>query len=262
MLHRTFLHIRNVGPRRERTLWEKGVHSWDQAGLVEERGLGNWSRDVPAAAEQSRLRLNTRDALFFSQRLPAYERWRLYPEFKHETAFLDIETTWDGRLTVVGVLFRDEYRAFVRGRDLDFALARLKQAKLIVTYYGAGFDLPVIARALLGNSSLQPAASEPGLFKAAGGTHLPWAGHVDLCPILHRMGIKGGLKSSEAQLGILRPETIRDLRSEDAPGLWQEHLAGSTEALEILTAYNREDVVNLKTIIEKIIPGLSRRFAT
>ena len=256
MLRRTFLHVLRVGPKRERALWGRGITCWEKAHVLAESGLGKWSHHIPEAAERSLLRLNARDALFFASRLPAYERWRIYREFDEDTAFLDIETTWHGDVTLIGVLFAGEYRAFTRGRDLDRAIPFLKRAGVVVTYFGAGFDLPVIARELLGGISLKPKREEDGIFKPPAGVHLPWAGHIDLCPILHRMGIKGGLKSSEQQLGLARPEEVQGLSSEDAPRLWQEYAAGSAEALDLLIAYNREDVVNLKTIIESVLPDL------
>lgn len=256
MLKSTFLHVRRVGPKRERALWHRGVASWEKAHLVSESGLGKWSHCIPEAAEQSLLRLDARDARFFASRLPAYERWRLYREFENEAVFLDIETTWRGEITLVGISFKGEYRAFIRGRDLDRAVPFLRQAGVVVTYFGAGFDLPVIARELLGGVSLRHEREGGDVFNPPTGIHLPWAGHIDLCPILHKVGIRGGLKASERQLGLARPEEVRGLSSEDAPRLWEEYLAGGKEALGLLVAYNREDVVNLRAILERILLDL------
>ena len=51
-------------------------------------------------------------------------------------------------------------------------------------------------------------------------------------------------------MGILRSEATRGLDGWDAVRLWQAYLGGSQEALDLLVAYNAEDVRHLKPLME------------
>jgi uncharacterized protein YprB with RNaseH-like and TPR domain len=56
------------------------------------------------------------------------------------------------------------------------------------------------------------------------------------------------LKKLEHDLGIERDEAVVGLDGYDAVKLWESARKGSTEALERLIKYNREDTVNLMQI--------------
>jgi len=149
-------------------------------------------------------------------------------------AYLDIETTFRGAVTVVGV-YREPGRLvqlvgeWITPHILEEVLG---SAETVVTYNGNRFDLPVIKRRI-------------GLdirrrFRSR-----------DLMYDCHRMGLFGGLKAVERALGIDR-ETA-DLTGKDAPVLWERYRKrGDREALELLLRYNGEDVVNL-AILRRII---------
>lgn len=96
---------------------------------------------------------------------------------------------------------------------------------MIVTFYGGGFDLPMLRKAFP-NVVLDQI-------------------HFDLCPAFRQLGVSGGLKKIEVAMGLQRPEEAEGLTGWDAVLLWRKHLRGDPDALRILTAYNREDVVNL-----------------
>jgi uncharacterized protein YprB with RNaseH-like and TPR domain len=233
MLVRTFLHFPNVGERRERALWRFGYRDWNAilnlpAPPMWKHLWGDWARE----AEASLKALERLDAHYFAQRLPKPFWWRVVPEFSDRTLFLDVETDGTDKITVLGIADRNRYQAFVRGID-DFDEARewLESAAVIVTYNGNSFDLPVL-RANFPNWKLPPL-------------------HLDLCPLLRRLGYKGGLKNVEAQLGIERLPETQGLDGRDAVRLWwQWRDYGSERALEILLSYNREDVVNLLPLLE------------
>jgi uncharacterized protein YprB with RNaseH-like and TPR domain len=44
-----------------------------------------------------------------------------------------------------------------------------------------------------------------------------------------------------------------------APLLWEKHLAGDQEALKVLIAYNAEDVIPMRYMLEYAIQKLRRR---
>lgn len=233
MLVRTFLHFPNVGERRERALWRFGYRDWDAilnlpAPPMWKHLWGDWVKEAGASLKA----LEKLDAQYFAQRLPKPFWWRVVPEFSSRTLFLDVETDGTDKITVLGIADWNRYRAFVRGID-DFDEARewLESAAVIVTYNGNSFDLPVL-RANFPNWRLPPL-------------------HLDLCPLLRRLGYKGGLKNVEAQLGIERSPETQGLDGRDAIRLWwQWRDYGSERALELLLSYNREDVANLLPLLE------------
>ena len=222
MLRRTYLHVPGVGEKRERELWLRGFTDWDAFRLGHPDGA--WRDLILAHLDDQRA----------ARELPKREAWRLAKEFPGRTLFLDIETTglsFDGdSVTCVGVSDGTTARAFVKGRDLAGFPAALDDVDLLVTYNGSSFDLPVLKNAF------------PGVDFAR--FH-----HIDLRFPLHRLGIKGGLKGAERQLGIARPDEIEGVDGFMAVLLWRAHRAGSATALDTLLRYCLEDVVNLKPLL-------------
>ena len=236
MLKHTFIHIPMIGSRREQWLWQNNILSWDDY-------LKNaYQLDLPKRmqATASHFVRCSCDALlrgeidFFKKHLPESELWRVYHEFEHRTVFLDIETTGLERardsVTVIGLFDGKQTRFFVKGKNLrDFASAIRKYA-MIVTYNGKCFDLPFLKSAFYG-------------------LEFPQA-HIDLRYLLSRLGYRGGLKKIEKVLGIKRKEEVQGVSGYDAVLLWYRYLDGEQEALRVLLEYNREDVVNLKYLMD------------
>jgi uncharacterized protein len=254
MLRKTFLHIRGVGEKREVALWRRGIADWEAALASDVSWLGKRAPIVRSASEISLRKLRERDAMFFSQRLPGHQRFRLYEEFQEETAFLDIETD-PTAVTMVGVCFKDRYRVFIRDIDLWDFCEFIEPIKIVVTYNGSAFDLPILLRTFYRSSPPREFARPDDVFNPPRGTHLPGMGHIDLMTILHRRGIRGGLKASEERLGILRPPEVRGLDGFDAVLLWDRYQRGERGALDLLVEYNRQDVMNLKRIADILGPA-------
>ncbi|MFC1937738.1 ribonuclease H-like domain-containing protein [Chloroflexota bacterium] len=157
-------------------------------------------------------------------------------------AFLDIETTglWpeDCDITVVGIHIVDGPESrFVQlvGEEAtaDNILAALEGANVINTYNGSRFDLPVI----LSHLKLDLMA------------HFA---HCDLMYHCWRCNLFGGLKGVERQLGI--PRRLKDITGYEAVRLWWRYVNDYDKAaLATLLEYNKEDVVNLKTLKEMLI---------
>lgn len=142
-------------------------------------------------------------------------------------AYLDIETTFGGMISVIG-LYRPDLGTIqlVGGgvciRQLYDALDGVRE---LITYNGSTFDLPVIRRRL-------SADLKQGFV------------HCDLMYVCRRRGLRGGLKRVEEVVGIQR--ATAGLSGWDAPRLWHRYESmGDRDALETLLAYNREDVINL-----------------
>ncbi len=222
MLRHTYLHVPGVGEKRERDLWLRGFTDWEK-----------FRRGHPAGAWRE-LILRHLDDRQAARQLPRREAWRLANEFPGRTLFLDIETTglsFEGdSVTCVGVSDGTTTQAFVRDRDLSRFPETLDGVELLVTYNGSSFDLPVLKGAF--------PDVDFGRFH-----------HIDLRFPLHRLGVKGGLKGAERQLGIGRSEAIDGVDGFMAVLLWREHRAGSATALDTLLRYCLEDVVNLKPLL-------------
>lgn len=232
MLTSTFLHAPGVGEATERRLWDAGIRDWDaflapDAVLPVPRGR----RDIIVPVlEDSRHHLAERNHRFFASVLPASEQWRAAGEFADRMGFLDIETTGMGthaHPTVIGLydFGAGEMHQWVYGENLHEFADYVEDFQVLVTFFGTGFDLPVLR-----------AWDQRIHFHQI---------HVDLCPLLRRLGYKGGLKSIEKQLGIARDDLVEGLSGLDAVRLWWRWKRGDENALQTLLDYNREDVVNM-----------------
>jgi hypothetical protein len=222
VLRHTYLHVPGVGEKRERDLWLRGFTDWDAFRLRHPDGA--WRELILTHLDDARA----------AREIPRREAWRLAKEFPGRTLFLDIETTglsFEGdSVTCVGVSDGTSTRAFVRGRDLPSFPEVLDGIELLVTYNGSSFDLPILKAAF------------PDV--AFDRFH-----HIDLRFPLRRLGVTGGLKGAERQLGIVRSDAIEGVDGFMAVLLWRAHLAGSATALDTLLRYCLEDVVNLKPLL-------------
>ena len=167
--------------------------------------------------------------------------WTL--DFGHWTitlrAYLDIETTFDQQISVVGIHIPGrEMIQLLGGRITDLSIAQaLEGVSTVITFNGASFDLPFIRR-------------------ITGLDVKDLAEHRDLLRDCRKRGLRGGLKKVEVLLGISRDSGVTDGRL--APRLWQRwENDGDKAALDLLLQYNKEDCVNLETL-EEILDGMAR----
>jgi len=243
LLQRTFIHLEGVGTHTERALWDAGVHTW--ADMLGGSCPHSASRFRPQI-ERSVRRLSARDALFFQRALPSSDRWRLYADFLPAAAFLDIETTGLSAeysvTTMVGVLDRDGFSAYVRGENLDDLPEALRRYRLIVTFNGARFDLPFLRTEFAGSGR---------------GDLFDHAAHLDLMYTMRRVGLSGGLKAIERRTGLGRPGPLADLDGSDAVYLWQMGQEGEPDAVATLIRYNAEDVASLPRLAESAVRTLA-----
>jgi len=158
-------------------------------------------------------------------------------------AYLDIETTglssWDCEITVIGVhLYNGIDKRFIQlvGEAItaDSVLQALHGVEVIYTYNGSRFDLPFIASRLGIDLALQ--------FR-----------HRDLMYDCWSNGLYGGFKAVERQLGIDR--RLKGMNGFDAVRLWWKYVNEyDQDALTTLLEYNKEDVLNLRALKEKLPP--------
>jgi uncharacterized protein YprB with RNaseH-like and TPR domain len=230
MIRSTFRIAPGIGRWQEGRLWESGVRTWDDFPAAPAVALGpTLDARIRAAIARARAALEAADAEALAAMIPRAERWRLYAAFARDAAFLDVETDGDA-LTAIGVLDRNGPRVFLAGRDLDAFPEATRGWKLLVTFNGLSFDVPVLRRAFRG-------------------WRAPRA-HVDLCHLWRRLGHAGGLKLLEAETGVGRPAHLQGVRGHDAVRLWRAHERGDREALRLLVEYNLHDAVNLRTLMD------------
>jgi hypothetical protein len=156
-------------------------------------------------------------------------------------AYLDIETTGlspaDCEITVIGIHICDgDETNFIQlvGRDItaDNTLEALNGVGVIHTYNGHRFDLPFIHRKL--GINLEELFS-----------------HRDLMYDCWKNNLRGGFKAVECQLGIDR--NLKGINGYDAVRLWWRYVdAFDLDALNTLLQYNKEDVLNLRALKEKL----------
>ena len=101
-----------------------------------------------------------------------------------------------------------------------------------MTYSGARFDLPLLRRHF-GLPLAQP--------------------HLDLCPVLHAWHLYGGLKATEAALGLRRRRST-GVDGLEAVRLWERYRRGhDPAALRQLLVYNAEDVLVLEMLLARTL---------
>jgi uncharacterized protein YprB with RNaseH-like and TPR domain len=244
VLPRSFIFLPAIGPARESALWRRGIDTWGAyRDLARVPGVKpRLKAHHDGLLDIASTRVGT-DPAFFARLLPSAEHWRAYGAFARDAAYLDIETTGDraNHVTVVGVRFRGEDRAFVRGKDYspEAVGAFLADASCLVTFNGASFDLPILQNE---------------------GVQLPQVPHADLRLVFNRLGYAGGLKKIETQLGVARADGLQGLTGWDAVKLWRKWSDRRDEAaLETLVAYNIADTANLEPLARFACGNLEKK---
>lgn len=157
-------------------------------------------------------------------------------------AYLDIETDGNFIPTVVGIYVQDRgFKAFVRPNiKADAIFDFIDGVDVVVTYNGERFDLEVLSR-------------------HCGFTLPPKISSLDLMYLCWEMDLYGGLKKVEKELGIVRDSEIDGLNGLAAVRLWEEYEEGNKHSLSLLKLYNRNDVLNLVELENKLRKMLLRK---
>jgi len=233
MLQNSFQHIPGIGKKTEAQLWNAGLTHWqsvtpDNPFPLSLKKYATISTHIEASFRQ----LADNNSGYFKDLLPVQEHWRLFPEFRRSTAFIDIETTgmrpWEMDITTIALYDGAHVRYYIQGRNLEDFVEDIQAYNVIVTYNGKCFDVPFIEH----------------YFR----TRLTQA-HIDLRYILKSLGYSGGLKRCEKALGLDRGD-LDGVDGYFAVLLWLEYQETRSErALETLLAYNIEDVLKLEDLM-------------
>ncbi|MWG35718.1 ribonuclease H-like domain-containing protein [Halomarina oriensis] len=237
-IENSFIPVQGVGETTERRLWEQGITHWDE---FERDAVGEVTGErIASFIDEGRDHLASGNAQFFDAAFPSQHRWRLYEDFREGACFFDIETTGlshhRDQVTTVSLLHDGEVRTLVNDPDpvvgeplTRETLREALDAPLLVTFNGTTFDVPFL------ETSYDLDLDVP---------------HLDLRYACGRVGLSGGLKAIEKDVGIERDRP--DISGRDAVRLWHEYEGGSEDSLETLVSYNRDDAVNLRTLMDDL----------
>jgi len=239
-VEKSFIGVDGVGEKTERSIWEQGVTHWDEFEL----GVVGGKRGdrIEQFIREGRSYLDSADVAYFDRQFPSGEQWRLYETFSDRACFFDIETTGldehRNQVTTVSLHQAGETETLVAGDDLTAGNLRaaFADADLLVTFNGKRFDVPFI------EANFDIDLQRP---------------HLDLMYTCKKIGLSGGLKQVEQDIGIERDRP--DISGRDAVRLWREHERGQDGSLETLISYNREDTVNLQTLADTVTTRLDEQ---
>jgi uncharacterized protein len=246
MIESTFLLLNGIGEATERKLWHQGIATWQafQAASFLP-GIGRNRKALHDEDLAQALHHHGHDnARYFARCLKPRDQWRLYDWLRPRAVYLDIETAGGsfGDVTVVGLYAAGRMTSLVRGHSLtqERLCAELSQYDLVITFFGAAFDLPYLT------------ATYPKLtFDKP---------HIDLCFLAKRLGLRGGLKYIEAVVGIERQAQLRGLSGWDAVRLWNRWRYGhDIGSLELLLAYNAADAMNLQPLADFLFDQMAQQ---
>jgi len=247
MIHRTFLILPTVGENTERSLWKKGIDTWDD--FLSAGSVSGFSRKrkkkLDSLVEEAARFMENGQTQYFTRILPGGEHWRLFGDIEKDVAYLDIETDGlrsDSLVTVVGIHRAGQTRTLVHGEDLtpQNLTSELRDCKMLVTFNGGSFDLPILQYQF-------PFA-------------IPSVPHMDLKHVCRRVGLTGGLKHVERSIGIRRAREVEYVTGEQAVYLWKLWTEkGKRNALSLLRRYNEEDTRNLEAVARHACDILERK---
>ncbi|MDD3585953.1 MAG: ribonuclease H-like domain-containing protein [Thermoguttaceae bacterium] len=233
MLTYTFCGMGGLGIDAEKMLWKKGFLCWNDYQRIN-KPIFSAEKHLQILADldmaQSQLKKGIAGLRWFLKKLPAACHCRLFPHLCGRGLYLDIETTGlarDDVITTISLGDGHSCKTFVRGNNLNEAVAIIRPDSVFITFNGRLFDIPFMRREF----SLS--------FRQM---------NIDLRWGLKGWGITGGLKHAEKILGIRRMMEPNVSSGRDAVELWFRSQRGDFQALETLCRYNQDDVYSLVKI--------------
>ena len=235
MLKKTFCHIQGISENTENLLWKNGITSWDyfldnfeKLDCLPQKKLEKIKNEINFS--QDKLRENNIN--FFRDNLTSKQHYRLAEYGK--IGYIDIETTglskYTDDLTVIGIYDGETPFLYINGQNLEEAKQKIEEFDILVSFNGKCFDLPFLEHKF------------DCKFDCI---------HLDLRYMLKEFGLAGGLKKIEIELGITRGDEVQGVDGFEAVRLWRRYIKNNDQnALHTLLEYNKEDIINLKDLLE------------
>lgn len=235
MIRNSFIIFEGIGRKKETGLWKRGIREWRDL-------LSSGCNDALASQiMEAEIRYALHDAHYFSTALGSREKWRLLRDFIDRALFVDVEVLNQGRFVpvIIGIYSQKGF-AQLTGSEIsgEVLMEHLSGASIMVTFNGSAHDVPILKH--LVRCKLPP--------------------HVDLRGVAMKLGYSGGLKSLELSAGIGRRRDIVLSCMGNTSRLWRMHRSGNRRALEILLEYNRQDVMNMLPLAERMGKELEERY--
>lgn len=231
MLRASFICLPGIGEEAEQKLWRAGCLQWGQfeafgRPLFSQRK----SQHLASAIQEAEKVLAWERPDYFLYRLSPAHQARLLGDFYNVIGYLDVETTGlSARDAITTAVFYRSGQAclFVNGYNLFDLIQHLEGCRLLVTFNGARFDVPLLKRTLRMDLLVS---------------------HLDLMPVMRACGYRGGLKAVQRQLGQKR--STGDINGRTAIDLWARFREqGDTLSLRRLLHYNAEDALALERLL-------------
>lgn len=240
LLRRSFQHLPRISAAAEARLWAQGISDWRELIRHTPIQLDLYRKGASAlqsAVEASEAALATRDIAFFVQSLPKREFYRIAATFPESSLFLDIESTglsphYD-QVTLVGWSVGSAYTVLVDPSQIAQLEHDLHKHPIVVTFNGSLFDLPFLTKRFGAD----------------------WSGlcHVDLRYLAKRVGLTGGQKKIEQEIGLAREGLLSGITGAEAVSLWFDYKEGDLNALCQLVRYNHADIEGMKFLFEEVV---------
>lgn len=226
MLTNSFCFLPGIGKKKEEALWQLGILTWEQFLQTKDiQGIPQ-KQKYDHLLQEAKQKIREDDSGYFAQHFPPGEIWRLYSLFKDDVLFLDIEADSKGPI-VIGMYDKEKTMVMVRGVNMEkeILFSAFAGKRLLVSFNGKSCDVPRI--------------------NAYFNIILPSLPHIDLRHLCPRMGLKGGLKKVEKEVGIQREFYGSPTAA------WKAFFAsGDREYLDLIIKYNEEDIVHLYPLME------------
>lgn len=161
-------------------------------------------------------------------------------EFPDKILFLDIETTglshYYDEITVVGWSIGGVSHTYVKGQNISQLKKATRSSVAMVTFNGIRFDQRFLQQEF-------PEIELPSV-------------HVDLMYLCRRVGLTGGQKAIEKELGVNVRQDLQGVDGFAAVLLWHRYLRGDLEALKLLISYNRADIAAMGSLFDHALDRL------
>lgn len=171
---------------------------------------------------------------------PLRDKLALCHEHPRRVLFLDIETTglshFYDEITIVGWALNGRSGTFIKGKEPVELIAAARAAAAVVTFNGIRFDQRFLKQEF------------PDV-------QLPEA-HIDLMYLCRRVGLTGGQKAIESELGLNFRQDLEGVDGFAAVLLWHKYLRGEVNALRRLIAYNRADIAAMGGLMDHALDRL------
>lgn len=236
MITEALSHCRGIGPVRLSRLHAAGIRTWQDVLEHPDRLPASLRNHLVDTCRRSLAAFEADDIGWLLQHLVPRDRWRVLACYFSEATFFDIETTgleYDATITTIACWHRQQLHHFVEHENLDDFLDVLHESRLLISFNGAGFDVP----------------------RVLDGFHIPElpCPHLDLRWSCYHRGLSGSLKSIASGIGIRRP---RDLETADgalAVLLWSHwQRARDPAARQLLLRYCASDVLLLLLVAQHL----------